>query len=115
MRHQKIKGRLSRPLDKRKALLRSLLRGLIISGRINVTLARAKEVKKVMDKLLNISQKNNLTTQRYAFTILQDKKIVYKLFNEIALKFSGGSNTRIIHLFPRRGDGAKMAIIELFN
>lgn len=113
MRHQKIKGKLSRPTDQRKALLRSLLRGLIISGKIEVTLAQAKQTKRAVDKLINLSKKDSLAAQRSAFAVLQDRKLVYNLFRQIAPKFPKGGATRLIHLSPRRGDGAKMALLEL--
>lgn len=113
MRHQKIKGKLSRPADQRKALLKGLLRGLIISGRIEVTLSRAKQTKRAMDKLLSLAKKDNLAARRLVFRILGDRKLVYNLFRQIAPKFPKGGATRIIHLSPRRGDGAKMAVLEL--
>ncbi|OQX53003.1 MAG: 50S ribosomal protein L17 [Candidatus Omnitrophica bacterium 4484_213] len=113
MRHQKIKGKLSRPTDRRKALLRSLLRGLIISGKIEVTLSQAKQTKRIMDRLLSLAKKDSLAAQRSAFRILGDRKLVYNLFRQIAPKFPKGGATRLIHLSWRRGDGAKMAVLEL--
>ncbi len=111
MRHQKIKGKLSRPADQRKALLKSLSRGLITSGKIKVTLEQAKQTKRIMDRLLNLSKKDNLAAQRSAFVVLQDRKLVHKLFRQIGAR---EERTRITRLSFRRGDGAKMAMLELY-
>ncbi|RKY39713.1 MAG: 50S ribosomal protein L17 [Candidatus Omnitrophota bacterium] len=110
MRHQKIKGKLGCATAQRKALIRSLVRGLIINRKVKLTLARAKQTKRVIDKLIDLAQNDEVKAQRLAFRLLQDRKIVYTLFREIAPK---KIHSRLTHLPPRRGDGAKMAVLEL--
>jgi large subunit ribosomal protein L17 len=115
MRHRKAVKRLSRNTSNRKALLRSLARGLIISERISTTYVRAKEASSLADKLINLGKKNTITSKKTAISILGSKMLINRLFNEIAPRYANrkGGYTRILQLAPRKGDGAKMALLEL--
>ncbi|MDC9031958.1 50S ribosomal protein L17 [Columbia Basin potato purple top phytoplasma] len=103
----------------RKSLLKNLVASLIINERIFTTESRAKEVRKVIDKLITLSKKNTLNSKRLASTFLFNKKIdsnttvLKKLFQDISPKYKDriSGYTRIIKSECRRGDSAPMAFI----
>ena len=107
--------KLGRPTDHRIAMLRNLVTSLLDNGRIVTTLARAKEVRCMADKMITLGKTNTLHSRRQALSYITDKEVVYKLFEEIAPKYAErqGGYTRIIKAGPRRGDAAETAIIEL--
>lgn len=107
--------KLSRNTGNRKALFRSILVSFFRYGRIETTIAKAKEVAKHSANMINLAQKATLAARRQAIAELQDEEVVTKLFDEIAPKYKErkGGFTRIYRKGPRRGDAAEMAIIEL--
>ena len=109
--------KLGRSTDHRRAMLRGMVTLLLDKGRIETTLARAKELKRVADKMVTIGKKNTLAAKRQAFAYITKEEVVKKLFDQIAPSFEDrqGGYTRVLKLGPRRGDGAEMAIIELVN
>ena len=109
--------KLGRKSDHRKAMLRGMVTLLLDKGRIETTLHRAKELKRVTDKMITVGKKNTLAAKRAAFAYITKEEIVKKLFDQIAPSFEDrqGGYTRVLKLGPRRGDGAEMAIIELVN
>ena len=112
----RIAGRkLSRYRDQRVALLRGLTAELIRHERITTTLAKAKETRVVTEKLITHGKKGTLHHRRLALAQVPDKKVVKKVFDEVAPRYAerAGGYTRIIKLGPRQGDAAAMAIIEL--
>ncbi len=114
MRHN-VKGRkLGRTTSHRKALLRNLARSLFIHGRITTTEAKAKEARRIVEKLITLGKKGELTSRRRALEILPDKDVV-KLVWGMAETYRDrpGGCTRVIKLGPRKGDGAPMAVLEL--
>ncbi len=112
--------KLSRKSSPRKALLRDLITDLIINGRIETTEAKAKELKRLADRMVTLGKKNTLASRRQAAQIVRFEKdsegnyAIQKLFNEIAPKYvdRNGGYTRVLKLGPRRGDATEMAIIE---
>ena len=112
--------KLGRTSDQRKALLRDLVTDLIINGRIETTEMKAKELRKLADKMVTLGKKNTLASRRQAAELIRfeqaDEKqnALQKLFNEIAPKYAkrNGGYTRIYKLGKRQGDAADMAIIE---
>lgn len=115
MRHR-IKGKiLGLKKNKRKALIKSLIRSLLHFKRIKTTKAKAKEVKKVFDRLMAKSQHQSLATIRYLRKTL-NKEDVFKIIT-LAKKYNNkiGGYTRILNLKPRIKDGAKMALLEIIN
>ena len=112
--------KLGRTSDQRKALLRDLVTDLIINGRIETTEMKAKELRKLADKMVTLGKKNTLASRRQAAQLIRfeqaDEKqnALQKLFNEIAPKYAkrNGGYTRIYKLGKRQGDAAEMAIIE---
>ncbi|MCM8765707.1 MAG: 50S ribosomal protein L17 [Candidatus Omnitrophica bacterium] len=115
MRHRKKFRRLSRFASSRKALLKNMAIALLREEKIITTLAKAKEVRPIIDKLINLGKQNDLTSKRFAFKVVQDRTMVEKLFKDIAPRFKDRNSgyTRIVHYRPRRGDGALLAILEL--
>jgi large subunit ribosomal protein L17 len=96
-------------------MLRNQVKALFLYQRIRTTLARAKEVSKLADKLITIAKRNTLQARREVYVLLNDRDLVSLLFREIAPRFKGrkGGYTRILHLRNRIGDNARMAILEL--
>ena len=116
-------SRLRRSSDQRKALLRDLVTDLILNGSIETTLAKAKELKRLADKMVTLGKTNTLHARRQAASFIRfekddkDNYAIQKLFNEIAPKFASrnGGYTRVIKTGFRRGDSAPMAIIEFVD
>jgi large subunit ribosomal protein L17 len=115
MRHRKIHSKLSMMSAHRKATLRNMVRSLIRHQKIETIHRRAKEVSRLTERLITISKDNSVLARRKAYSVLCDRDLVAKLFNEIAPLFKNRTSgyTRIIPLGFRRGDGASMAILEL--
>ena len=107
--------KLGRVSSHRKAMLRNLATDVIMHGKIETTATRAKEVRKVVDKLITLGIRGDLHARRQVMAYMMDETVVKNLFDEIAPKYSDrkGGYTRTMKLGPRRGDGAPMAIIEL--
>ncbi len=99
----------------RKAMLRNMARSLIKHERIQTTQARAKEARRLVERLITLSKENSVFSRRRAYDVLSDRDLVMKLFKDIAPLFSKrlSGYTRIIPLGFRRGDGAQMVILEL--
>ena len=116
MRHQRQRYQLSRSASHRKALLMNLVKELVDHERIRTTEAKAKAVKPEVEKLITLAKRGDLHARRQALSALgQDKFVVYKLFEEIAPRFSErrGGYTRILKRGPRRSDSTEMAYLEL--
>ena len=112
---------LSRKSFQRKALLRDLITDLILNGRIETTLAKAKELKRLADKMVTLGKKNTLASRRQAAELIrfetdeEGKYALQKLFDEIGPRYAerNGGYTRALKLGNRRGDNAPMCIVEL--
>ena len=116
MRHQKNRHKLSRDSAHRKSLLMNLSKEIIEHERVRTTQAKAKAVKPEIEKLITLAKRGDLHARRQALSALgQDKFAVYKLFEEIAPRYSErpGGYTRILKLGPRRSDSSKMVLLEL--
>lgn len=115
MRHLKKVKKLNRPAAHRTALLKNLAQSVLTHYGIVTTLPKAKEASKLVSNLITFAKTGTLSARRQAFAYLQDEGLVKKLFNEIAPKFTDrkGGYTRIVHLGPRKGDGAELAVLEL--
>ncbi len=117
MRHQKTRHKLSRDASHRKALLANLCIEVIDHERIRTTEAKAKAVKPEIEKLITLARRGDLHARRQAISILQhpDKGVIYKLFEEIAPRYTErpGGYTRILKLGPRSSDATEMVYLEL--
>ena len=116
MRHQKTRHKLSRDSAHRKALLKNLCKEIIEHERIKTSEAKAKAVKPEVEKLITLAKRGDLHARRQALSALgQDKFAVYKLFEEVAPRYSTrpGGYTRILKLGARQGDATEMVLLEL--
>ncbi len=116
MRHQKTRAKLSRSASHRKALLMNLCKEVIDHERITTTEAKAKAVRPELEKLITLAKRGDLHARRQALSSLgQDKFAVYKLFEEVAPRYTErpGGYTRILKLGPRRSDSTEMVFLEL--
>ncbi len=115
MRHGKSGNRLSRNQTLRKATVRDMARAIFVEERIFTTKAKAKEGRKLIEKLITLGKKGTLADKRRAFAILCDHQMVSDLFAKTAPMFKNrmGGYTRIIPFGNRRGDNAEMVYLEL--
>ncbi|MCF8055769.1 MAG: 50S ribosomal protein L17 [Desulfocapsa sp.] len=117
MRHGKSGKRLGRTSSHKKAMVRNMVTSLFEHERIVTTTPKAKEVRKVADKMITLAKRGDLHAKRQAMSFIRSRDIVAKLFNEIQEQFTdrNGGYTRIIQTGQRRGDAAPMAILELVS
>ena len=115
MRHRVTSEKLSRSRAQKKALVKSLVRAVIINERITTTTSKAKYLRGEVDKMITWGKKGTLSCKRLAYRILEDHKLVQKLFETIAPRFKeiNGGYTRVLKVKPRLGDGASLSLIEL--
>ena len=115
MRHRIAGRKLNRPTAHRMALLRNLVKDVLVHEAIRTTEAKAKEARAPTERMITLGKDGSLHARRQALRFLNDKAIVAKVFEEIAPRFVGraGGYTRIIKLSRRVGDGAPMAQLEL--
>jgi len=94
-----------------KSMLANLIKDLIRHGKVDTTVTKAKEASRYADRMVTLAKKGDGQARRKAFSFLNDKKAVSKLFEEIATGYEDrqGGYTRVLRLPPRRGDGAEMA------
>ena len=114
MRHKKKTLKLGRTAEHRKALLANQVCSLIEHQRIKTTLAKAKAVRPLAEKIVTLGKNGSLHARRNALSILRQKDAVKKLFDDIAPRSTerNGGYTRIVKLGQRRSDSASMAFIE---
>jgi large subunit ribosomal protein L17 len=115
MRHHLSGRQLSRNSSHRHALLRSLSVSLLRHETIRTTIPKAKELRRVVEPLITLGKEDNEPNRRLAFARLRDSEIVTKLFETIGPRFKArpGGYTRILHMAPRPGDNAEMALMQL--
>lgn len=117
MRHGKSGKRLGRTSSHKKAMVRNMVTSLFEHERIVTTTPKAKEVRRVVDKMITLAKRGDLHAKRQAMSFIRSRDVVAKLFNEIQAQFTdrNGGYTRIIQTGQRRGDAAPMAILELVS
>jgi large subunit ribosomal protein L17 len=117
MRKRKPARKLGRTASHRRATLSNLSTQLILHKRITTTEAKAKEMRKVVDKLITRAKEGTVHAQREVFKFIKDKEAIKTLFADVANKTASrnGGYTRVIKLPPRYGDAAKMAMVELVD
>jgi len=114
MRHQKRTIKLGRKAEHRKALLANQVCSLIAHERIKTTLAKAKAVRPLAEKMVTLGKRGSIHDRRTAFSTLRQKDAVKKLFDDIAPRSTSrnGGYTRIVRLGLRKSDSAQMAFLE---
>lgn len=117
MRHN-VAGKLfGRTANKRKALLRGLVSALIEHERIETTVAKAKETRRHIERLVTLGKRGGLNDIRTAMSKLPNRELIVKMFHEIAPRFKdrNGGYTRIVHTRQRVNDRSEMAVIEFVD
>jgi large subunit ribosomal protein L17 len=117
MRHR-VDGRLfGRTSNQRKALLRGLVNSLIKYERVETTVAKAKEARRIAERMVTLGIKGDLYSKRLAFSYLSNRANLAKLFSEIAPRFAGrnGGYLRIIQTRNRVKDAAPLAVLEFID
>jgi large subunit ribosomal protein L17 len=115
MRHQ-VKGRkLRRPTAHRLALLRNLVTSFLEKERVRTTLAKAKEVRPLAEKMITLGKKGTLHARRQVMAFVRKEAVVAKIFDDLGPRFGQrpGGYSRIVKLGRRLGDGADLAMLEL--
>jgi len=117
MRHLNDKVKLNRTAAHRSALWDNLCRALIEHEQIQTTEVKAKELRRIAERMVTAAKKNDLASRRRAFAVLRDETLVGKLFGELMPRFRAreGGYTRIVKVGRRLGDGAPMAIVEFVS
>jgi large subunit ribosomal protein L17 len=117
VRHRRTGRKLGRDPAHRKALFSNMAGSLFEHGRIRTTEAKAKELRPVAEKLITLARADpgDVAAQRQAVAYLRSKEAVYRLFHEVAPRFTErpGGYTRIVKLGPRRSDSTEMVFLEL--
>lgn len=125
MRHRKSGRKLKRTASHRKATLIALATALIRNKKIKTTVAKAKETRMFVEKILTRAknavategEKKNIHARRLVARYIKDRSVIKELFGEIAQKIASrpGGYTRVVKLGQRQGDGAEVAILELID
>ena len=107
--------KLGRPTAHRKAMLRNQVTDLLREGRITTTITRAKETRRMAEKMITLGKRGDLHARKQALAYIYDEDVVTELFDNIAPKYAerNGGYTRILKLGQRRGDTAEMVFLEL--
>ena len=114
MKHNIKNKKLNKTSSHRKAMFMNMSNALIKHEQITTTLAKAKEIRRFIEKIITLGKKGNLLSRRKAISILQDQKMSKKVFDVLAQRYKNrnGGYTRIIKLGNRFGDNAPTAVIE---
>lgn len=115
MRHACAGRQFGRNSGHRKALLKMLVTSLLRNEKIETTVAKAKEIRPLAEKMITLAKRGDLHARRQAMSFIQDEAVVKGLFGDIAPRFTArnGGYTRIVPTRRRMGDAAPMAVIEL--
>jgi len=115
MRHLKAGRKLNRTASHRKALFRNMVTSLIEHEHLRTTDAKAKELRRIADRMITLGKRGTLHARRQALSYIRSRTVVQKLFDEVASRFRErpGGYTRVIKLGHRHGDAAAMSVIEL--
>jgi large subunit ribosomal protein L17 len=117
MRHRKSGRKLGRSTSHRRALFRNMVTSLLEYERIETTDAKAKDLRRVAERMITLGKRGDLHARRSALRTIQSKGITAKVFGELAERFRDrpGGYTRVMKLRTRVGDAAPMSIIELVD
>ena len=117
MKHNIKNKKLNKTTSHRKAMFMNMSNALIKHEQITTTLAKAKELRRFVEKIITLGKKADLLSRRKAISILQDQKISKKVFDVLADRYKdrSGGYTRIIKLGNRFGDNAPTAVIEFVD
>jgi large subunit ribosomal protein L17 len=110
-----LQRKLGLPTDQRRAMLRGLVTSFLKHGKIETTITRAKETKRIAEKMITLAKRGDLHSRRQVLAFVQEEAVVKNLFDNVASQYTerNGGYTRIYKIGPRRGDAAEMVILEL--
>ena len=117
MRHRKSGRKLGRTSSHREAMLRNMVTSLLKYEKITTTDAKAKELRKVAEKMITLGKRGDLHARRQALSFVRDREVVGKLFDELSARYRDwtGGYTRIVKMGNRAGDNAPVSIIEFIQ
>ncbi len=117
MKHNIKNKKLNKTSSHRKAMFMNMSNSLVKHEQITTTLPKAKELKRFIEKIITLGKKGDLFSRRKAISVLQDQKMVKKIFDILSDRYKDrkGGYTRIIKLGNRFGDNAPMAVIEFVD
>ena len=117
MRHRRRRGKLSRPSAHRSALLRNLVTSLLDHELVETTDARAKELKRIADRMITLGKRGDLHARRQAASVIRSREVVSKLFGGLAERYRTrpGGYTRVLKSRIRVGDAAPLSIVEMVD
>lgn len=117
MRHQRGNKKLGKPTDQRLAMLKSIVAGLFKSEKIKTTDDRAKEARKIAEKIITLAKEGSLHSRRQALKVLPEKDLVQDIFEKMPVRFKDrdGGYTRVLKIGFRRGDAATVSQLELVD
>ncbi len=117
MRHRKQGRGLSRSPSHRKAMLGNLATSVLDVERVQTTTAKAKEVRRLVERLITFGKRNDLHARRQVLRVIHNETVVAKLFSTLADRYADrhGGYTRIVRIGHRQGDAADMSILELID
>ncbi|HOH97762.1 MAG TPA: 50S ribosomal protein L17 [Candidatus Cloacimonadota bacterium] len=114
MRHRVEGRKFGRETDARRLMMRNLVKSMVEHGQITTTLAKAKEMRRFVERVVTYGKANTVHSRRLAYSVLGDRALVKKLFDDIAPAFAdrNGGYTRVLKAGFRRGDNAPLAVIQ---
>ena len=117
MRHRKQGRGLSRSPSHRKAMLNNLATSVLDTERVQTTTAKAKEVRRLVERLITFGKRRDLHARRQVLRVIRNETVVAKLFGPLADRYADrpGGYTRIVRIGHRQGDAADMSILELID
>ena len=117
MRHRMSGRKLNRTSSHRKAMFSNMVVSLLDHEQIKTTLPKAKELRRIADKMITLGKRGDLHARRQALAVIKDNEVVSKLFSDLAERYKerNGGYTRVLKAGNRYGDMAPMAVIELVD
>ena len=117
MRHRRARFKFNRTSSHRKAMFRNMVTSLFKHDRIRTTDVKGKELRRWADNLITLAKRGDLHARRQALSIVREKEVVYKLFEEASEKYGtvSGGYTRIVKMGRRPGDAAPISLVELIS
>jgi len=117
MRHRKLSGKLGRSASHRRAMFRNMVTSLLEHERIETTDAKAKQVRRLAERVITLGKRGDLNARRRALRVLRSRDVAGKVFGELATRYRErpGGYTRVLKLRHRVGDAAPVSIVELVD
>ena len=117
MRHRRRGGKLGRPTGHRLAMVRNLVTSLLEHERVETTHARARELRRVADRMITLGKRGSVHARRRALRVIRSPEVAAKVFGDLAERFRErpGGYTRVVKLRDRVGDAAPLSLVELVD